>query len=118
VDTAASFSVCIFMGSEVKADFNTGEAQRNKDGQFKWAVTVAAQTIPVNGQRSTAETISITIPAATDPAEGLPPGTMVELTDLRIGTVDPEKRGDRIFGGKPYFQASGVRPLVAPRPSS
>lgn len=115
VDTAASFSVCILMGSEKKTDFNTGEAVTDKNGRYKWAITCACQTIPVNGQRSTAETISITIPAATDPAEGLPPGTPVVLEDLRIGTVDPEMRGDKIRGGKPYFQASGIRPLVAPR---
>jgi hypothetical protein len=42
---------------------------------------------------------------------------MVELEDLRIGTMDPERRGDRIFGGKPYFQASGVRPVVPARSS-
>lgn len=118
VDTAASFSVCIFMGCEVKADFNTGEAQKNKDGQYKWAVTVAAQTIPVNGQRSTAETLSITIPAAADPCDGLPPGTSVEIQDMRAGTMDPEMRGEKIRGGRMFFQASGVRPLVASRVSS
>ena len=115
VDTAASFSVCILMGSEKKTDFNTGEAVTTKTGEFKWAVTVAAQTIPVNGQRSSAETISITITASADPAEGLPPGTPIEVEDMRVGTMDPEKRGERIFGGKPYFQASGVTPLVASR---
>jgi hypothetical protein len=117
VDTAASFSVCIFMGCEVKADYNTGEAQRNAAGLLKWSVTIAAQTNPVGGQRSTAETISITIPAADDPCEGLPPGTPVVLEDLRVGTVDPEMRGDRIRGGKPYFQASGVRSMVPVRSS-
>jgi hypothetical protein len=118
VDTAASFSVCILMSSEKKTDYNTGAAQTTKDGQFKWAVTVAAQTIPVNGQRSTAETISVTITADSDPAAGLPPGTPIEIEDMRVGTMPPERRDEKVFGGKPFFQASGVRPLVAPRASS
>jgi hypothetical protein len=118
VDTAASFSVCILMGCEVKADFNTGEAVKTKDGQYKWAVSVAAQTIPVNGQRSTAETLSITITSTANPAEGLPPGTPIEIEDMRVGTMPPEKRDEKVYGGKPFFQASGIRPLVASRASS
>jgi hypothetical protein len=119
VDTASTFSVLIFMGSEPKADFNTGEHQRNAAGLLKWGVTVAAQTIPANGQRSSAETLSVTIAADSDPGAGLAPGTPVVLEDLRAGVMDPEQRGEgKIRGGRMFFQASGVRPLVPARSSS
>jgi hypothetical protein len=113
VDTVRTFSVLIFMGSEPRADFNTGEHQRSKDGVLKWSVTVAAQTIPVNGQRSAAETLSVTIVSPTDPGQDLPPGTPVVLEDLRAGVMDPEQRGEKIRGGRLYWQSTGVRPLVA-----
>jgi hypothetical protein len=117
VDTASTFSVLIFMGSEPKADFNTGEHQRNAAGLLKWGVSVAAQTIPVNGQRSTVETLSVTIAAESDPGEGITPGTPVTLPGLRAGVMDPETRGDKIRGGKMFFQASGVRSAVPARSS-
>ncbi len=113
VDTAKTFSVLIYMGCEVKADFNTGEAQRNAAGLLKWGVTIAAQTIPVNGQRSTAETLSVTIPAESDPCDGLAPGTPVRLDGLRAGVMDPEQRGEgKIRGGRMFFQAQSVSAMV------
>jgi hypothetical protein len=117
VDTANTFSVLIYMGCEPKADFNTGEHQKNAAGQLKWGVTIAAQTIPANGQRSTAETISATIPAESNPCDGLAPGTPIQLTGLRAGVMDPEQRGEKIRGGRMYYQASAVRPLVPVRSS-
>ena len=113
VDTASTFSVLIFMGSEAKADFNTGEVSRNAAGLVKWQVTIAAQTIPVNGQRSTAETLSVGIAADSDPGDGLTPGTPVMLDGLRAGVMDPEQRGEKIRGGRMFFQALSVRPVVA-----
>jgi len=112
VDTAKTFSVLIFMGVEPKADFNTGEHQRNAAGVLKWGVSIAAQTIPFNGQRPSAETLSVTIAAQKDPAEGLTPGSPVELADLRAGVMDPESRGDgKIRGGRLFWQASAIRPV-------
>ena len=91
VDTAKTFSVLIYMGCEVKADFNTGEAQRNAAGLLKWGVT---------------------IPAESDPCDGLAPGTPVRLDGLRAGVMDPEQRGEKIRGGKMFFQAQSVVAMV------
>jgi hypothetical protein len=118
VDTAKTFSVLIYMGSEPRADFNTGEHQRNAAGTLKWSVTVAAQTIPANGQRSTAETLSVGIASDKDPGAEIQPGTPILLDDLRAGVMDPEQRGEKIRGGRLFWQATGVRPLIPARPSS
>jgi len=114
VDTARTFSVIILMGVEPKLDFNTKQQQKTKDGILKWAVSVAAQTVAVNGQRSTAETMSVTVAAPANPVQDLPPGTPVVLENLYAGATDPEhnEKGG-IRGGKLFWQASGVTPLVA-----
>lgn len=115
VDIPATFSVLIYMGCEPKADFNTGEHQRNAAGLPKWAVTLAAQTVPANGQRASAETISVTVPSEANPCDGLNPGLPVQLAGLRAGVMDPEQRGEKIRGGRLYWQATAVRPLVPAR---
>jgi hypothetical protein len=98
----------IYMGCEPRADFNTGEHQRNAAGVLKWAVTIAVQTRPVNGQRSTAETIVVTVPSNEDPAAALMPGTPVDVLDMYTGTTDPELRNEKIRGGRQYCQGSAI----------
>ena len=116
VDTAKSFQAMIFMGCEPRADFNTGEHQRNAAGVLKWGVTLAVQTRPVNGQRSVADTIVVTIPAAENPGASLDPGTPVDVADMYTGSTDPELRGEKVRGGRQYFQGSAVRPRIAVKP--
>jgi hypothetical protein len=111
VDVPNTFAVTVFMGCEPKTDFNTGEIQRVKrdPSKIKWAVSIAAQTVPLDGQRARPETMSVTIPAESDPAEGLVPGTPVDLIGLRQGSMDPELEDGKVRGGKPFWSATGIR---------
>jgi hypothetical protein len=56
------------------------------------------------------DVIRITILGGSDPAAGITPGMPVEFDAFKVGISAPE-RNDKggIRGGKPYFQAGGIR---------
>lgn len=112
----ARFTALLFMACEPKLDRETGSQHTTKDGSSrKWTVVVAA-TKPASYDRDRLEsdTLSVTVTSVDDPAEGLPMGVPVTLTDFSVGVMAPEAgEGGKIRGGRLFWSATGVRALAA-----
>jgi hypothetical protein len=118
VDTRSTFSSAFLLSAGAKTKFGSMEQDISQTGERKWSVE-AAVTFHSNGMKAASEVISVTITGpATDPAASIAPGSPVEFEGFRIGFSAPERAGDRIRGGKPWFQASGVRPVNGQRPAA
>jgi hypothetical protein len=110
VDTNRTFAVALFMGSGPKLKFGSADQDVSATGERKWEVQVACTWFPEYGMAAASDVIRITILGGTDPAAGITPGTPVEFEAFKVGISAPE-RNDKggIRGGKPYFQAGGIR---------
>jgi hypothetical protein len=111
----ARFSGLMFMSCEPKVDRDTGAQHTTKDGSArKWTVTVAAtKPATYDPTRQENDVLSVTVTSVDDPADGLVMGTPVTFTDFSVGVMAPEAgEGGKIRGGRLFWSASGVRPLV------
>ena len=112
IDPGRTFSTVILMGSGPRKKFGTDEQEISANGEKKWSLECAVTHYPpAPGQRAVSEVITVGITGPpNDPAAGIPPGSVLELVDLRLGIMAPEVRDTgRIMGGRPYFQANSVR---------
>jgi hypothetical protein len=115
IDPGRTFSAMILMSSGPRLKFGSATEQEvSASGEKKWATEVAVTHHPAGpGMRAVSEVISVVITGPpSDPGASLAAGSPVEFPDLRMGIMAPEQ-GDtgRIRGGKPYFMASGIRPV-------
>jgi hypothetical protein len=118
IDTGRTFAAALLMASGPKIRFQSTEQDVAADGQRKWEVQAAVTWHADPGQRPFSDLIRVTVLGGTDPAAGLPAGTPIELTDLRLGVMNAEQgENGRVRGGKPFYMASGVRPLNGARAS-
>lgn len=119
IDTRNTFATALLMSAGAKLEYQTGAQATSAQGIPKWELSVAVTYLAEPGMRAQSEVISVTCTAQANPAEGIAPGTQVEFDGLRVGISTPEQRsndrGSRIVGGKPWFQASGLRPAHAAR---
>lgn len=118
INTEQTFATVIFMSCVPKADYKTGVVETDRNNVPKWTVEAAVTFHPMPGMRPVSEVVSITIAAPADPAQGVMPGQPVQIDGMRVGISTPE-RTDKggIRGGRPWYQASGLRPAVpAARP--
>jgi hypothetical protein len=95
--------------------FGTDQQDITRDGQRKWSVQVAVGYFPDFGMRAVAEVIEVGL-TGEDPGSVAQPGMPVQFDRLRVGVSAPEKRptkdgGERVVGGKLYWQADAVRPF-------
>jgi hypothetical protein len=101
---------------EPKADRETGVQFTSKDGlERKWTVQVVA-SLPsrFDSARTDSEVLSVTVTSATDPRDYVSEGDPITFDGFTVGVMPPEKgEGDRIRGGKLFWQASGVRARAA-----
>lgn len=111
IDAPRSFSSVFFMGSQPRLEFGTERQEISATGEKKWTVDCAVTYIPVPGMRPQSDVLTVTVTGpASDPGLAIPPGSQVELEQLRVGVSAPEKRDNgRIAGGRAYFMASGIR---------
>jgi len=120
INPAQTFTAAILMGTAPKTEFGTDTQSRTDTGLPRWECQVAVTFISPPGGRVQSEVLSITVAATDDPAGRVPPGSLVELVDLRLGVSAPEaKDNGRIRGGRPWFQAGDLRPAAgAHRPAA
>jgi hypothetical protein len=114
LDPARTFSTVILMGSGPRKKFGTEEQEISAAGEKKWSLECAVTHYPpAPGARAVSEVITVGITGPpSDPAAAIPPGSVVELVDLRLGVMAPEVRDTgRLAGGRPFFQATSVRPV-------
>jgi len=109
VQADRTFGTMLLMGSAPKMKFGTDQQDVAATGERKWEVQVAASWLPEYGMRPVSEVISVTVLGGTDPAAGISPGSPVEFEQFRVGVSAPERRGDRVTGGKAWYQGSGLR---------
>lgn len=111
IDTRNSLSAALFMGSEVKTEFGTGEVSKNKQGLTKWAVSIAASFLgnENGGRMPKPEVLSVSIASSADPGAGIPVGSPVEVDGLRVGVTPPEVKDGRTRGGSMWYQAVAIR---------
>lgn len=111
VDQAA-FVKFMVISVEPKADRETGIQYTSKDGsEKKWTVQVVAQ-LPSrwDSGRTESEVLPVTVTCAGDPSAQVMEGEKVVFDNLTVGVMAPEKgEGDRIRGGRLFWQATGVR---------
>lgn len=107
------FTALLFLGCEPKLDRETGNQQTSKDGMFrKWTVHASAlQPAGFDPSQSESGTLQVTVTAVDEPANGLPVGTSVTFTDMRVGTMKAsrDEASGRLSGGNLFWQATGVR---------
>jgi hypothetical protein len=100
---------------EPKTDRDTGVQYTSKDGsERKWTAQVVA-SLPSrwDAGRSDSDVLSVTVTCSDDPTGLVHEGDPVEFKDLTVSAMPPEM-GDtgRIRGGKPFYQANGIRSKV------
>ena len=114
VDTNRTFSTVILMGSGPRLKFGTQEQEVSANGERKWSIESAVTFHPTSpNMRPVSEVISVVVTGPpSDPAASIPPGSAIELDGFRVGISPPEQRDNgRIAGGRPWYQASGIRPV-------
>lgn len=114
VDSARTFAAVLCMNAGPKLAFGTDQQDITKDGEKKWLVQAAVTYTSAPGERVVSEVIDVTVLGG-DQAPAVKSGDQIELVDLRIGISAPQARenGKGIAGGRPWYQASGVRPAGA-----
>jgi hypothetical protein len=116
IDTAATFATALLMASGPRTKFGSDAQDVSAEGEKKWTVQAVVMAHPEPGRQPQSEVISVTITGgANDPAAGMMPGTPIQFDGLRLGVSTPEKRGERVSGGKPFFSAAGIRAAAPPR---
>lgn len=111
IDSGKTFTQLLLMSSGAKTKFGSQDQDVSANGEKKWAVECAATYRTEPGRRPVSEVITVTVTGpASDPAEGIAPGSPVVLDGLRVGISAPESgESGRIRGGRPWFQADGLR---------
>jgi hypothetical protein len=97
----------IVMSVGPKTEYGTENQAVTRDGEKRWVVQVACAYAAEPGMKAQAEVLEVTINGE-DPSASIGPGASVEFTRLRQGISAPERRGDRIVGGKPWYSAQAV----------
>jgi hypothetical protein len=113
IDTRETFDSALLMASGPKMQFQTTEQDVSATGERKWEILAVLTWKAEPGRNPVVEVVKVTMLGGTNPADGIAPGTMVELGGFRVGISTPEKtdRGG-VRGGKPWYQATAIRPLV------
>lgn len=116
INTRATFAHAYFMACAPKTKFGTSDQDITATGLPKWEAQVAVTFTAEPGMRAVSEVIRVMIPATTDPASSIAPGSPVEVDDLRVGITAAEARenGRGVRGGTPYYLASGLRASLVP----
>jgi hypothetical protein len=111
VNTQQTFATMLLMSAAQKLKFGTTEPDISATGEKKHTCEVAVTYLAEQGMRPVSEVITITVTGGDNIT--IPPGTPVEFASLRCGVSQPEKRDNgRIAGGKLYWMASGIRPVM------
>ena len=116
IDTAATFTTCMLVNAGPKPKFGAADQQEtNAQGTPKWLLEVAVTFAPgAPGMPAISELISVTVTAPHNPVEGVPAGTPITFDSLRAGLNVPEHgQNGRIKGGKLWYTAIGIRPVMA-----
>jgi len=120
IDTNATFQAVLLMASGPKLKYLSTEQDISARGERKWDVQAAVTFHPEPGMKPVSEVIAVTVTGpGTDPCAGLAPGTAIAFDRLRVGFSVPEARenGRGIRGGRPWYQATEVRPAHQTRPA-
>jgi hypothetical protein len=120
IDTTATFQAVLLMASGPKLKFGSTEQDISARGERKWDVQAAVTFHAEPGMKPVSEIIGVTVTGpASDPCVSIPPGSPITFERMRVGFMAPEAREDGrgIRGGRPWYQATDVRPAQQQRPA-
>ncbi|QWF86088.1 hypothetical protein [Amycolatopsis sp. CA-230715] len=114
IDQSRTFAGLVFLSCAPKMKFGSKtEQDRTKDGVPKWEVEVLGATYtPFGGTAN--EVVKVGINAVSDPCEGIPAFSPIELGSFSFGVLE-KKRKDRdtgveqIVGISVFFRADEVK---------
>lgn len=109
VSTRETFTGALLMASGPKLRFQTTEQDVSATGERKWEIQTVLSWAAEYGMSPVVEVVKVTMVGGTNPAEGITPGTAVEFDGFRVGISSPERTEKGVRGGRPWYQASGVR---------
>src|SRR6266480_7551939 len=69
------------------------EQARDKEGVFKWTVTVTVQTKSFDNTKTTYVNLPITVTSPARPCGAIPPGSGVVVEGLELGIMPRDKGG-------------------------
>jgi hypothetical protein len=112
INAEATFATApLLMGCMPKLKYGTADQDVSANGERKWEVQAAVTFQAAPGMRPVSEVLSVTVtgPPA-NPAEHIAPGSPVVFDGFKVGWSAPETNDSgRIRGGKPWYQATGLR---------
>ena len=113
IDVRNSFATALLMACGPKLEYGTGAQATSAQGVAKWEAQIAVTYLAEPGMRAQSEVLAVTFTQAEDPGKDIAPGTAVEFDRLRVGGPLPSSAIIRgIRGGKPWYQATGLRPSL------
>jgi hypothetical protein len=115
IDPRNTFARAVLMAIGPKLEYGTGAQAASAQGVPKWEAQVAVTYLSEPGRsRPDSEVINVTLTQPEDPAKTVQSGE-VEFDGLRVGWTSPEVRDGRARGGRPWYQAAGIRSAHAVR---
>jgi hypothetical protein len=118
IDQAATFAGMVLLSVEPKLVFGTTEQERTGDGVLKWEAQLAAGFRQFG--KISNEILKVGVAPHTNPGDGLPPYTPVELVGFEVGVMPKSKRNpdgsERILGVQVWYRAEQLRPISSTAP--
>lgn len=115
IDAGQTFTHLMLLSAEPKWKFGSETDQEcTKDGVPKWEAQVAAGFRQFG--KVVNEVIKVGIAAEKNPAEGLVPGTPVQLTGLEVGVMEKQTKDGRPVGFQVWYRAEQIRPNASTAP--
>jgi hypothetical protein len=118
IDQAATFAGMVLLSVEPKLAFGTTEQERTGDGVPKWEAQLAAGFRHFG--KISNEILKVGVASHTNPGDGLPPYTPVELVGFEVGVMPKTKRNpdgsERILGVQVWYRAEQLRSISSAAP--
>lgn len=112
IDQAATFTGIALLAVEPKVAFGSTDQDRTSDGIPKWDAQLVAGFRGFGG-KTVNEVIKVGITSHTNPGDGIPPYTPVELVDFELGVMERKNRNNEITGVQVWYRARELRSTAA-----
>jgi hypothetical protein len=119
IDQRRTFAGLVYLSCAPKFEMGSKQQATTRDGLLKWELQVLGATHPDQFGKSTNEVVKVGMTSASNPAEGIPPFTPVELGDFEVGVMEKTKKlpsgEEKIIGVTVWFRCSEIVNVAATR---
>ena len=112
VDQAATFSAVVLLSCEPKLKFDSDQQDATRDGVPKWELQCVCGFRDQFGRTSN-EVLKIGVASSSNPADGVPQFSPVQLVNFVVGAMEKRSRDGDLTGITVWYRADEVRPLSA-----